>query len=93
MDLGYAKRKNMKRIISWHWYVPPPQQGAPAEFTGVLTGLWAYAVSNHIFSIRNLILTPFLSSTHHPRPPPAPPLPSKNYRMEPGEGCKGKISH
>ena len=44
MDLGYAKKKNMKRIISWHWYVqPPPRQGAPAEFTGVLTGLWAYA--------------------------------------------------
>ena len=43
MDLGYAKKKNMKRTISWHWYVQPPQQGAPAEFTGVLTGLWAYA--------------------------------------------------
>ena len=72
MDLGYAKRKNMKRIISWHWYVPPPQQGAPAEFTGVLTGLWAYAVSNHIFSIRNLILTPFLSPPPRPSNPPRP---------------------
>ena len=75
MDLGYAKRKNMKRIISWHWYVQPPQQGAPAEFTGVLTGLWVYAVSNHIFS--NPILTPFLSSTHHPPPPPRPSPPKK----------------
>ena len=50
MDLGYAKKKNMKIIISWHWYVQPPQQGAPAEFTGVLTGLWAYAFLTIFFS-------------------------------------------
>ena len=74
MDLGYAKKQNMKRIISWHWYEQdnqPPQQGASAEFTGGLTDLWAY-----------VFLTIFLSFSIQypislfPAPPPPPPPPT-----------------
>ena len=39
------------------------------------------------------IYKPHFSPPRTTRAPPAPPLPPKNYRMEPGEGCKGKISH
>ena len=102
MDLGYAKKQYMKRITSWHWHEQdnqPPQQGASAEFTGGLTDLWAYVFLTIFLSFSIQYWPHFSLPRTTTAPDPPPPTPHKKtktkkvYRMEPGEGCKGKKSH